>query len=333
MQTSQQKRGVIVGLFIFIGIAFLMTGILMVGNLRSTFTTKIELQAIFDDVNGLQAGSNIWFSGVKVGIVKSLDLYEGSQVLVVLKINEGAQKFIHKDSKVKVSTDGLIGNKIVIIVGGTAEAGQVKDGDWLAIEGQTSTEEMLSMLQENNRNLLAITTDFKAVSQRLANGEGTIGKLLKDEGLYNQLEATSASLQRTAGHAEQVGVAAAAYSAKLNRKGTLANELVTDTVVFNKVKASVAQLELMATQASEAAGNLKMATANLSVVTAKLDDPNTPVGVLLSDTKTAEHLKGTLKNLESGSAKLDENLRALQDNFLLRRYFKKKKKTEAAGKN
>ncbi len=304
----------------------------MVGNLHSTFTRKIEVQAIFDDVNGLQAGNNVWLSGVKVGIVKSMTLYDKSQVRVILKINEGSQEFIHKDAKVKISTDGLIGNKIVIIVGGTAEAGQVEDGNSLAIVDQTSTEEMLDMLQENNRNILAITTDFKAVSKRLANGEGTIGKLLQDEGLYHQLEATAASLQRTAVHAEHVGVAAAEYSAKLNRKGTLANELVTDTMVFNKVKASVAQLETMATQASEAAGNLKLATANLNVVTEKLDDPTTPVGVLLSDTKTAEHLKTTLKNLESSSAKLDEDLRAVQDNFLLRRYFKKKKKAEAKNK-
>jgi len=68
------------------------------------------------------------------------------------------------------------------------------------------------------------------------------------------------------------------------------------------------------------------------VATSKLDNKSSPLGVLLYDEASASHLKSTLKNLESGSEKLDENLRAVQDNFLLRRYFKKRKKAEEAAK-
>ncbi|MEO6037456.1 MAG: MlaD family protein [Saprospiraceae bacterium] len=332
MKTEPKKRAVTVGLFIFLGLLFLAAGILAVGNLHSTFSKKIQVTAVFDDVNGLQNGNNVWFSGVKVGTVSKMSFYGQSQVQVVIKINEKSQQYIRKDAKVKISTDGLIGNKILVIYGGSVQSPPVDDGDALGIEKMVSTEEMMSTLQENNRNLLAITTDFKAISKKIMDGEGTVGKLLKDESLYNSLDVTLGSLQRSSAHAEKLTAAISDYGAKLNQPGSLANDLVTDTIVFKNVQASVRQLKQLTTSAAEATANLKTASSNLSQASASLDDRNSPLGILLYDQQSATHLKATLRNLEGGSQKLDEDLRAVQDNFLLRRYFKKKNKAEAAAK-
>lgn len=328
MNSEPNKRVIIVGLFIVLGLVFLIAGILAIGNLHSTFVKKIDLTAIFEDVNGLQSGNNVWFSGVKIGTVKQLSFYGKSQVRVVVKIDEKSQQYIRKDAKVKISTDGLIGNKIVVIYGGTSLASPVEDGDTLGIEASVSSEEMMTTLQENNRNLLAITTDFKTISKKLVNGEGTIGKLLKDEALYTSLGNTLASLERSSAHAEKLTLAISNYGVKLNQKGALANDLVTDTTIFKDVQASVKQLKKLTAAAAEASENLKTASSNVSVATSKLDNKSSPLGVLLYDEASAAHLKATLKNLEGGSQKLDEDLRAAQDNFLLRPYFRKKKKAE-----
>lgn len=328
MQSKDNKRAIIVGLFIFLGLLFLLAGILAIGNLRSTFVKKIHLTAVFEDVNGLQSGNNIWYSGVKIGTVHNMSFFGDSQVRVTIKIDEKSQQYIRKDAKVKISTDGLIGNKIIIIYGGTVLAPPVEDGDTLGVEITASSEEMMAVLQENNRNLLAITTDFKTISKNMAEGNGTVGKLLKDETLYNSLGVTLASLQRSSAHAEKLTAAISDYGAKLNKEGSLANDLVTDTTVFKNVQASVQQLKQMTNTAADAADNLKTASTNLSNATSKLENKNSPIGVLLYDDASATHLKATLRNLDSGSEKLDEDLRAVQDNFLLRRYFKKKKKAE-----
>lgn len=335
MKTEPKKRAVTVGMFIFIGLIFLMAGILAVGNLRSAFVKKIQVTAIFEDVNGLQKGNNVWFSGVKIGTVSKLSFSGESQVQVIIKIDEKSQPYIRKDAKVKISTDGLIGNKIIVIYGGTPQAEPVEDGDMLAIEKMASTEEMMSTLQENNRNLLAITTDFKTISKKIVDGEGSVGKLLQDESLYKSLDVTLASLQRSSAHAEKLTSAISDYGGKLNRKGSLANDLVTDTTVFKNVQASVRQLQKLTTTAAEATANLKSASVNVENATSKLDNKNSPLGVLLYDDQSAANLKATLRNLEGGTAKLDENMRAAQDNFLLRRYFKKKGKADkkAADKN
>lgn len=332
MISEPNKRAVTVGIFIVVGLVFLLSGILAVGNLHSTFVKKIEVTTIFDDVNGLQSGNNVWFSGVKIGTVRRLSFYGKSQVRVVLKIDEKAQQYIRKDAKAKISTDGLIGNKIIVIYGGTSLAQAVEDGDTLGIEKMISTDEMMSTLQQNNSNLLAITTDFKTISKKLVDGEGSLGKILKDESLYNSLGVTLASLERSSAHAEKLTASISDYGTKLNRKGALANDLVTDTTIFKDVQASVRQLKQLTIAAGEATDNLKSASNNVNIATSKLDNQNSPLGVLLYDEASAAHLKATLKNLEGGSQKLDEDLRAVQDNFLLRRYFKKKKKAEAAAK-
>jgi phospholipid/cholesterol/gamma-HCH transport system substrate-binding protein len=316
MSDSSNKRAVIVGIFVFLGLAFLTIGILAIGNLHETFKRKINVVVLFDEVSGLQKGNNIWFSGVKIGVVGNVEFYSQKQVLVEMKIEESAQQYIRKDAFVKISTDGLIGNKILIIYGGTALAPEIEMDDTLGFEKTFTTEDMINTLQDNNQNILAITNDFKLISKKIADGEGTVGKLLNEDKIYLQLDAATLSLKSVAGKADKLIGSLTTFSDGLNTKGTLANDLTTDTVVFNSLKSSVLQFQKMADTATVFIENLKATTEN----------PNTTVGVLLHDEASGAHLKATLKNLESSTSKLDEDLLAAQHNFLLRGYFKKKEK-------
>jgi len=316
MNESPNKRAVIVGLFVFLGFAFLIAGTLMVGNLHETFTNKMEIVSLFDDVGGLQKGNNVWFSGVKIGTVSDLNFYGKSQVEVRLKIDIKTQQYIRKDAMVKLSSDGLIGNKILVIYGGTYNFAEIQEGDTLGVEKTFTSEDMINTLQENNNNIKAITDDFKTISKTLADGQGTIGKLLTDSSVYLNINAATASLQSASAKADQLVGSLAVFSSNLNKKGTLANELTTDTVIFNSVKASVLQLQQIADSATAIVSNLKLASSN----------PNSTIGVLLHDEESGKLLKETIKNLERSSIKLDEDLEAAQHNFLLRGYFKDKEK-------
>jgi phospholipid/cholesterol/gamma-HCH transport system substrate-binding protein len=241
--------------------------------------------------------------------------------MVDMNIDKKSKDFIHKDAKAKIGSDGLIGNKIVIIYGGTQTAPAVTPGDILPVESALSTEEMMNALQENNKNLLAITSDFRIISRRLADGQGTVGKLLTDDSLMNQLQSTAATLQKASANIQLLTSHVADYSSRLQTKGVLANDLVTDTTLFKS-------LRLASVQIRQASDNAKVLTGNLKTVTEKINDSSNTVGVLLHDQQAAANLKATVENLQSGTKKFDEDMEALQHNFLFRGFFRKRAKQQ-----
>jgi phospholipid/cholesterol/gamma-HCH transport system substrate-binding protein len=315
------KRAVSVGIFIFIGLAIFIAAVLTLGGQKKTFANTITLKAIFNDVSGLQAGNNIWFSGVKVGTVKKIGFTPNADVEVWLDIEEKHRPFIRKNVKAKVGTEGMIGNKIIVLFGGSAAAAPIEENDVVLAQEGINMDDMMSTFQSNNQNLLAITSDFKEISHSLATGQGTIGKLLKEENLLNELQSTLAVLKSASIKASGIATDVAAYTAQLQKEGTLANDLVTDTTIFSSLRATTVQLQQVLNNANSVVADLKQSTEGLQ-------NTNTPAGMLLNDEATAASIKETLKYLQSSTQKLDENMEALQHNFLLRGYFRKKAKEE-----
>ncbi len=328
MKSTKNTRPVIVGLFIIIGIAILVLAVFTLGGQKKTFVKGFTVNTIFEDVNGLVAGNNVWLSGVKIGTVKKITFMPDSRVLVSMVIQKSLEKNIHKDGKTKISSDGLIGNKIVVITGGTPSLPQVADGDYLATQKALSTDEMLATLQANNKNLLAITGSFAHISHNIDSGKGLVSSLINNEETTRKINNSLSSLQSTMSNFQSVSQRSKAmianldeFTAKLNTKGSLADELTTDTTMFTVLKGTITQLRDVAITAAQLTDNLKGATDNLN-------DTATMPGVILKDKQTAASLKQTIFNLESSSHKLDEDLEAAQHNFLLRGYFKKKNKNK-----
>ncbi|MBX2925668.1 MAG: MCE family protein [Chitinophagaceae bacterium] len=322
MEAQKNRKAVITGIFAAIGIAIFITGIFTLGGQQKVFVKSVNVFAVFDDVSGLQQGNNIWFSGVKIGIVKKIEFYNSSQVKVTLHIEEKAREFIRTDAKAKIGSDGLIGNKIIVIYGGSPSAPAIEGGENLAVEKTVSTDDMFATLQESNMNLIDITRNIKAVSKQLADGQGTLAALLNERTLYNELTSMMASLKRAVNNSEKLTAGIADYSTRLQTPGTLASDLVSDTTIIPGLRQTVQQLNIASSAIVALSNNIKDATHALS-------DSNNTVGVLLHDEKAAADLRAILANLNTGSKKLDENLEALQHNFLLRGFFRKKAKREA----
>lgn len=323
MQTAESKRNVLVGIFIFLGLAIFIVGIFVLGGQKNSFVKSLKVNAIFNDIGGLKPGNNVWFSGVKIGTVKTIKFYGKSQVEVSMNIEQSAQQYIRKDASAKLSSDGLIGNKLIVIFGGNPKTAEIEDGDALQVQKDLSTDDIMKTLQENNENLIGITSNFKKLSTNMVKGKGTAGALLADSNLANSFRAIVTNLQKTtrtsAALAGQLGL----FTAKLNTKGGLADKLMTDTSVFNKLSAAADQLKQTSAKAS-------VITDNLSKASNKLNSTDNAMGLLLNDAKTAEQVKTTMSNLQESSVKLNDDLEAVQHNFLLRGFFKKKEKAEAA---
>ena len=319
------NRPVIVGIFIFLGLAIFIAAVLTLGSQHKTFQKSITVKAIFDDVNGLQKGNNIWFSGVKIGTIKNISIAGNAKVAVTLSIDEKSKQYIRKDAKAKISSDGLIGSKIIVISGGTNAAPIIEKNDILITENLFSTEELMVTLKKSNDNILEITNGFKTISTQILAGKGTIGKLISDQSMANNLTTTAITLKKAASNMQELTKTVGNYAGKLQSKGTLANELVTDTVIYSKLRSTVTQLQQVASTSQGIVNNLKTASNKLS---SDLENNNTPVGVLLHDEQAASDMRATLRNLSTSTHKLDQDLEAAQHNFLLRGFLRKKAKQD-----
>lgn len=319
MSASPARRPVLVGLFVAGATVILAGGILTIGDLRDTFTRKIAVTAVFDEVSGLQQGDNVWFSGVKVGTVTSLEFHGEAQVVVALKIERKATEFIHGDALAKLGSDGLIGNKIVVIYGGTPGVAPIMEGAVMGTGVAVSTEQIMATLQDNNQNLLAITTDLKGITSRINAGEGTLGKLLTDDTLYTDAARTMAKLDAASTSAGAFSASLATFGDKLNRPGALPTQFATDQTTWPALVNTVARLQAGVDRGAGLVDGLADSAENRG----------TPVGALLHDEAAGHDLKVTLDNLNRASGLLSEDLEAAQHNFLLRGFFKKREKAAA----
>jgi len=319
MSEVNTRKRLAVGIFISIGLAILLVTIFTIGGQHKTFVRMFHLHVIFDDVQGLQSGNNIWLSGMKVGTVGRISFYGNSQVEVILNVEEKAQPHIRKDSKARISTDGLVGNKIVIIDGGSDSAPLIANNDHLNAEHLAGTQEMLATLQASGSNLLEITGNLKAISKKISDGQGTLGQLINDPAIADKMKSSIEHLRTASAGSEAMIANLEDFSERLRRSDGLANQLITDTTVFSRLKGAVVQLNLAADQASQFTSSLRTAGQNLN-------NKTSPVGVLLNDEDAAADLQRTLKNLRVSSKELSDDLEAIQHSFLLRGFFKKKNK-------
>ena len=328
MKTDSNKRMITVGIFVALGILIFVAAVLTLGGQKKTFEQKSSLRAIFKDVNGLQPGNNVWFSGVKVGTIKKISFTPDAMVEVIMSVQSRTMQYIRRDSKAKISSEGLIGNKIVVIFGGTPSQPTVPEDGLLATDSGLSSDEMMATLQRNNKNLLDITGNIKTITERLMSGQGSAGKILSDDDLANQLQAAINSFRIASAHVQKLTSDVASYTSQLQSEGSLTNNLIHDTVFYSRLKATAAEIQQASVTIRESSSNIKSITANIQDVSKRLNSTGSPVGVLLNDEEAGKNLQTTLYNLQGGTKKLDEDLEALQHNFLFRGYFKKKQKAE-----
>lgn len=322
MKASENRRSVIVGIFVLVGIVILIAGIFVLGGQQNHFARTVTVTATFPDVAGLKAGNNVWFSGVKVGTVKKIEFKSLETVEVQLTIEEKSREFIRKDATAILGTDGFIGNKLILIEGGSGQAPPIEDGDVLTPGASSGLDAMLETLQVNNQNVVGITENLHLLLTRLNEGQGTIGAVLNDSVMAANVQAMLQHLNTTAANSARASQMLVDLTTKLNREGSLVHDLLTDTLVYADLRAAVTELRGITGTAGGLMDNLQAASAQLT-------QRDNAAGLLLNDSATAEQVKRTLENLESSTEKLDQNMEALQHNFLFRGFFRRQAKEAA----
>ena len=117
------------GIFVSLGLVVLILAIYYIGEKQLLFQSTFRLTGVFNDVGGLQAGNNVRLSGISIGTIESISLISDTTVRVEIVIDESSRKFIKKDAVATIGSEGLIGNKVLVINPGTGGKKSIENND------------------------------------------------------------------------------------------------------------------------------------------------------------------------------------------------------------
>ncbi|MHC1738871.1 MAG: MlaD family protein [Ignavibacteriaceae bacterium] len=185
------------GIFITLGVVILIVGIYFIGEKQQLFRSTFRLTGVFRDVAGLQAGNNVRLSGINVGTVENIMIISDTSVRVEVVIDEETRRFIKKDAVATIGSEGLMGNKILIINPGTGGKRIIEDNDVVETAPPVNLDEIFVSLKTTVDNASFITNDLAHITNNIQSGKGTIGRLLMDHSLAENFDASITSLNQS----------------------------------------------------------------------------------------------------------------------------------------
>jgi phospholipid/cholesterol/gamma-HCH transport system substrate-binding protein len=316
MKTKEIKQDVKLGLFVLIGLLLFLAAVVLIGSENNLFSKTFKAYAVFKNVEGLKEGDNVWLSGVKIGTVRGVNIVSEGKVVVTLSLKDRQNEFIKRDATAFIGSDGLVGNKIVVIKPGIAE-GVLQDTDTIGALSPADTQDLINIAKDVGENTRSLTYDLKNLSRRVADGKGIVGELMQDGDLAQDLRMAVDGFKSTSWQTTRASTQLAAIMDKLNNGDGLVNSLATDTMLTAVFDATLQNVK-------EVSQNSARMSQSLEELVDKMNNGNNAISLLLADSLFANRLKATMQNAQSASAKLDENMEAMRHNFLLRGYFRKK---------
>ena len=293
-----------VGLFIFVGIAILVIGIFLIGRKQALFSSTFSVKAYFKDIQGLRNGATVRLSGIDVGAVSNVEIANDTsgRVEVTMNLKEDIHNFIRTDTRASIETEGLVGNKVVVLTVGSASAELVKEGGTIKSKEPMSISAIIEETKGIMQYTKDMTKDLSEIVARVNRGEGSIGKLLVDNELYNSATKLTQSADTS-----------------LRSITKQVNQL---TVVFKELGNGIKSV----------IGNVDNVVVDLDTIITGIKQGKGVMGAMLVDkTRYDTVFSKTINNIESmtseaklAASRLAENMEALKHNWLFKGYFEER---------
>jgi len=194
--TASQKLKI--GIFTTLGLVILFVAIFLIGSQKNLFSSTYTLRGVFKNVGGLQVGNNVRLAGINVGIVEGINLLTDTSVQVDLTLNSSFKKFVKTDARLSISTDGFIGDKLVIISpGGANTTATAQDGQMLATVPPIDVDKIIAKATTIISNASDLTGDLSEIVAKINHGQGSIGRLLNNDKMAKDMERTVKEAKNT----------------------------------------------------------------------------------------------------------------------------------------
>src|ERR1700759_1578275 len=276
-----------VGLMILAAMGVLAVAIYKLGQAANLFSKRYELVAFLPNAKGLRQGGTVLVAGQFAGTIKAIDFLPvdndtTKNLRLRLAVDQELQNQIRADSKAKVRTMGLLGDKVIDISIGTPRYGVLRDRDTIAVAQSLDYEAVLAQAAGAVNDMVDLTHDMRKITGGLVSGQGTIGQLLTNRQLYDQFLGTM----------NRANLMLARFQ---NPNGTIA-KLLDDPTLYNRFVSVVTSADSLFVALNDRNGTIgkllrddslyvslvHMAQAGDSL-TKMLTDPNGNINRLLTD--------------------------------------------------
>lgn len=292
------------GIFIFLGSSLLVILIFLLGNKDQLFTPTFTVKTYFTDTQGLRNGAAVRFGGVDVGAVKSIQILgdNSGRIEVTMRIRNEIKSFLKKDSRASIETEGLVGNKVVILSMGSDQSEEISDGGTILSKEPLSFADIIEETQGIMAYTKEMTRNLSEILERVNNGEGTIGKILNDDELYNAATNLTNSADKSL------------------------------TSITSDMRQVVKTYDDLGKGVEEAVVNINNIIIKIDTVLTDVSEGKGLLGSLVSDSgKTNQSINQILENLivvteeaKTSASRLSENMEALKHNWLFKSYFEER---------
>jgi len=274
------------GIFVSVGIAVFIAAIYFIGEKQQLFRSTFRLTGVFADVAGLQAGNNVRLSGINVGTIENISIISDTSVRVEILVDESIRKFIKKDAIAIIGSEGLMGNKILIINPGTGGKKEIENNDVIQTAPPINMDDILISLKSTMDNASDITSDLSTITNNIQSGKGTIGRLIMDKSWRENFDSTFTNFKK----------GSARFVTLMDKENEVDGILLA-------LKSTIE--------------NTSNITGDLSKITNSLQSGEGTIGRLLMNTSSAQNFDSTMVNLKEGSAELKLLLEKAQGSWLL----------------
>jgi len=297
-----------VGLFVLVGMFILLVGIFYVTGV-GILQSKYQLVTYLPEVDGLNTGAPVRLDGVEVGNVDGIEMNpqaagdRARNIRVVMRINTDFENQIRKDSTATLVTEGLLGNRYVKITRGFTGEQIPAQGEVTGI-AESNITQIVDRGLELMANLDTLTDTVNAIITRVQRGEGTLGKFLTDESVYNRANSIVA-------RADQV------MASLQSGEGTL-GKLIYDDSMYKKVDSVAARADTIMADVQAQKGtlgkfiydpalydNAKGFIERGNAMMSKVEKGEGTLGKLVHDETLFNNLRAAAENINQATAKLN----------------------------
>lgn len=259
------------------------TIILMGGGQVNLFKETLKYRTFFPEANGLKTGSEVWLAGVEVGEVSVVrfsdpdDIKAVGAIEVELTVEEDVARQIRNDSVASLRTIGLLGDKYVEIQPGTPDAPVLRPGSTIPGISLSTFDELVGVGRTTAQGFNELMVQLRLLAEDINNQEGTLGKIIHDDTIYNNLNATVQRTDRMLDKAE-------------NGPGTL-GRLMSDPTVYNNLVISLQKAQYTITA-------LDSSLLKANDLINMLQNSEGTIGKLTNDPEMYDQMKHTLDRLD-----------------------------------